>query len=91
VGGPGGDPVEAAGQRAFAEAVRETLAMGFGDPPGVDLAAWAAHGRLTAAEAHALVRTGLAEIVEPCQKALFAGDPGPSSRPGGPPSRQAPG
>jgi hypothetical protein len=71
----GGAPVRAAVERAFGDAVHETLALGFAEAP-VDAAVGRAHGRLGAAETHALVRRGLAEIVEPCRTALFDRAPG---------------
>jgi hypothetical protein len=66
----GDDAVGAAVARAFSDAARATLAMRFADPVGIDAASWRAHGRLTAEDARALVRRGLAEIVEPCRRAL---------------------
>jgi hypothetical protein len=66
----GGAPVRAAVEKAFADAVRETLAMRFFDL-AVEAATARAYGRLGAETTHAVVRRGIAEIVKPCQRALL--------------------
>jgi hypothetical protein len=67
----GGAPVRAAVEKAFEDAVRETLAMRFSDLPHVHAATARAHGRLGAESTRMAVRRGIAEIVEPCRRALF--------------------
>ena len=67
----GGEPVRRAVAAAIGRAVRETLAMPIRTYDGVDLEAWRAHGRLTCAEAHAVVERGVREIIEPCAAALL--------------------
>jgi len=38
---------------------------------GIDVEAWRAHGRLTCAEAHAVVERGVREVIDPCAAALL--------------------
>jgi hypothetical protein len=85
----GGAPVRAAVEKAFAEAVRETLAMDFTEVAGLDEAAWRAHGRLPGRTARALVQKGLEEIVEPCRVALLDGVAGAPAAGGEGSARQA--
>src|SRR5262249_46485060 len=65
--------VRRAVERAFDEAVAATMDLAGSDPPDVDVDLWHAHGRLTVAETHAVVRRGVHEILAPCRAALFAG------------------
>jgi hypothetical protein len=76
----GGDDSRRAVEVAFDEAIAATLALRGSDPPDVDVDLWHAHGRLTTAEARALVRRGVREIVEPCRAALRTSSPNASPR-----------
>jgi hypothetical protein len=67
----GGRPVAQAVARAFAEAERSAVAAGV-DAPGLDVAAWHAQGRLTAAERAAVVSATLRDVVVPCAALLLA-------------------
>jgi len=75
----GGEPVRRAVADAIRRAVAETLATPIRSYPGVDVAAWRAHGRLTCADARAVAAQGIREIIEPCAAALL-GDPRPNTR-----------
>jgi hypothetical protein len=67
----GGEPVRRAVATAIGRAVRETLAMPIRTYDGIDVEAWRAHGRLTCAEAHAIVERGVREVIDPCAAALL--------------------
>ena len=66
----GGPPVAEAAQRAFAAATEELDRMPTVDY-GVDVDVWHAHGRVTCAEARALSRAGIREVIAPCLRALL--------------------
>jgi hypothetical protein len=65
----GGADVARAVEQAVARASSATLAMEI-RPLRVDAALWAAHGRLSCAEAHAVARRGVSELVMPAARAL---------------------
>jgi len=68
----GGKPVRRAVARAIRRAIDATLATPVRTYDGIDIAAWRAHGRVTCADARAVVERGLREIIEPCARALLA-------------------
>ena len=68
----GGGDVRRAVERAFDEAIAATIDLAGSDPRDVDVELWHAHGRLTVAETHAVVRRGVREILAPCRAALLA-------------------
>ncbi len=70
----GGEPVRRAVAAAIRRSVAGTLAMPVRTYEGVDIDAWRAHGRLTCADARAVVERGVREIIEPCA-AMLLGEP----------------
>jgi len=66
----GGTPVAEAAQRAFDAATEELDRMPIVDY-GVDVDVWHAHGRATCAEARALSRNGIRNVIAPCLRALL--------------------
>jgi len=67
----GGEPVREAVAAAIRRAIDDTLAMPIRSYDAIDVAAWRAHGRLTCADAHAVVERGVREVLEPCAAALL--------------------
>jgi hypothetical protein len=67
----GGDPVRRAVAGAIARAVEHTLAMPVRAHEGIDLAAWRAHGRFTCADARAIARGGVENLIEPATATLL--------------------
>jgi hypothetical protein len=68
----GGDPVREAVAAAIRRALDATLAMPIRKYDGIDLAAWAAHGRFTCEDAHQVAVRGARDVVEPCAALLLA-------------------
>jgi len=66
----GGAAVEEAARRAFRETMDAMEREAIVDY-GVDVSVWHAHGRLTCAEARALSRRGIEDVLVPCMDALF--------------------
>ncbi|HEV8246211.1 MAG TPA: hypothetical protein VGP93_10605, partial [Polyangiaceae bacterium] len=67
----GGPDIEAAALSAFESAILELEQMKIVDY-GVDIELWHAHGRVTCAEARALGRAGIEQVIRPCLQALLA-------------------
>lgn len=68
----GGEPVRAAVARAIDRAVTATRANPIREYPGVDMAVWRAHGRLSCDEARAAAEAAIREVVAPSLAALGA-------------------
>jgi hypothetical protein len=69
--------IDAGGERVRAAVAHAFASFRAPDPPlqsyaGVDLAAFAAHGRLTATDARAVALRAITEVVQPCACALLA-------------------
>jgi hypothetical protein len=65
----GGDVVKRAARDALRATTEDIERLPVVDY-GVDLATWHSHGRITCAEARALSRQGVAEVISPCFEAL---------------------
>ncbi len=65
----GGDDVRAAVARAFEEATRAPAPIAR-ESDAIDVAAWRAHGRLTAADARDVIVRALRDVIAPCARAL---------------------
>jgi hypothetical protein len=80
----GGEPVRRAVAVAIRRAVDDTLAMPIRTYDAIDVEAWRSHGRLTCADAHAVVERGVRDIIDPCTATLL-GEPPPEVGVGGRP------
>jgi hypothetical protein len=69
----GGAPVARSVAAAIQRAVRDTLASPVRTYDGIDVDAWRAHGRLTCADARAVVERGVREIIEPATALVLGG------------------
>ena len=85
----GGEPVRAAVALAFRRGIAAMRATKVRRYPDIDTQAWNAHGRATCEQARAVAALGIAQVIEPCARAMLGQESLSTVSPAGPASPQA--